>query len=269
MDVARIEGTRPRRPRDEEGHPCLHRVRRRGGGAAAADEAPAEPEAAASSRGRDTAARTGRAHGAAEPQPGETIEPMTAMRKGIAEHMRRSLDTSAHVTTTFEVDMSKVVAIREKLKKEYAEKHGVKLTYLPFIARATVDAIGKWPWMNAELRGDSIVVKSYVNLGHRRRARGRQGPDRPGRQERGGEEPARAGAGDHRRRRPGAHEEAHAGRRPGRHVHDHEPGRVRRHPRDADHQPAPGRHPRRRGARRSARSSSRTRPGTTSSPSGR
>jgi pyruvate dehydrogenase E2 component (dihydrolipoamide acetyltransferase) len=101
----------------------------------------------------------------AEPQAGESVEPMTAMRRGIAEHMRRSLDTSAHVTTTFEVDMSKVVAIREKLKKEYAERHGVKLTYLPFIARATIDAIGNWPWMNAELRGESIVVKSYVNLG--------------------------------------------------------------------------------------------------------
>jgi pyruvate dehydrogenase E2 component (dihydrolipoamide acetyltransferase) len=96
---------------------------------------------------------------------GETVEPMTAMRKGIAEHMRRSLDTSAHVTTTFEVDLSKVVSIREKLKKEYADRHGVKLTYLAFIARATVDAISKWPWMNAELRGESIVVKSYVNLG--------------------------------------------------------------------------------------------------------
>ncbi|MDQ4081960.1 MAG: 2-oxo acid dehydrogenase subunit E2, partial [Actinomycetota bacterium] len=101
----------------------------------------------------------------AEPLPGETIEPMTPMRKGIAEHMRRSLDTSAHVTTTFEVDMSKVVAIREKLKGDYQEKHGVKLTYLSLIARATVAAIGKWPWMNAEVRGDSIVVKSYVNLG--------------------------------------------------------------------------------------------------------
>jgi 2-oxoglutarate dehydrogenase E2 component (dihydrolipoamide succinyltransferase) len=96
---------------------------------------------------------------------GETVEPMSAMRKGIAEHMRRSLDTSAHVTTTFEVDLSRVVAIREKLKKEYAERHGVKLTYLAFIARATLDAISKWPWMNAELRGESIVVKSYVNLG--------------------------------------------------------------------------------------------------------
>jgi pyruvate dehydrogenase E2 component (dihydrolipoamide acetyltransferase) len=100
-----------------------------------------------------------------EPRTGETVEPMTPMRKGIAEHMRRSLDTSAHVTTTFEIDMSKVVAIRENLKREYTERHGVRLTYLPLIARATVDAIGDWPWMNAEVRGDSIVTKSYVNLG--------------------------------------------------------------------------------------------------------
>jgi pyruvate dehydrogenase E2 component (dihydrolipoamide acetyltransferase) len=117
--------------------------------------APAAPEAPPSAPG-PTAAPAG---------AGETVEPMSAMRKGIAEHMRRSLDTSAHVTTTFEVDLSKVVAIREKLKKEYAERHGVKLTYLAFIARATLDAISKWPWMNAELRGESIVVKSYVNLG--------------------------------------------------------------------------------------------------------
>jgi pyruvate dehydrogenase E2 component (dihydrolipoamide acetyltransferase) len=96
---------------------------------------------------------------------GETVEPMSAMRKGIAEHMRRSLDTSAHVTTTFEIDLAKVVGIREQLKKEYAERHGVKLTYLAFISRATIDAISKWPWMNAELRGESIVVKSYINLG--------------------------------------------------------------------------------------------------------
>jgi 2-oxoglutarate dehydrogenase E2 component (dihydrolipoamide succinyltransferase) len=102
---------------------------------------------------------------AGEPAPGESFEPMTAMRKGIAEHMRRSLDTSAHVTTTFEVDLSKVVAIRQKLKREYEERHGVKLTYLAFIARATLDAIAKWPWMNAEIRGESIVTKSYVNLG--------------------------------------------------------------------------------------------------------
>ena len=96
---------------------------------------------------------------------GEVFERMSVMRKAIAEHMVRSIQTSAHVTTIFEIDMSRVVAIREKLKKEYADQHGVKLTFLPFIARAVVDALGTWPRMNAEIRGDQIVTKSFVNLG--------------------------------------------------------------------------------------------------------
>ena len=70
---------------------------------------------------------------------------MTAMRKGIAEHMRRSLDTSAHVTSAIEVDMSKVVAIRQKLKKEYEAAYGVNPTYLSFIARATVETLREYP----------------------------------------------------------------------------------------------------------------------------
>ena len=90
---------------------------------------------------------------------------MTAMRRGIAEHMRRSLDTSAHVTTVFEVDMSKVVAVRKKLKPEYEQSYGVNPTYLAFIARATVETIKNWPWVNGEIRGDKIVTKSFVNLG--------------------------------------------------------------------------------------------------------
>ncbi len=98
-------------------------------------------------------------------EAGETFEPMTPMRKGIAEHMRRSLDTSAHVTTVFEVDMSKVVSIRTGLKGEYEERHGVKLTLLAFVARAAVEALSRWPWLNSEIRGDQIVVRSYVNLG--------------------------------------------------------------------------------------------------------
>ena len=136
--------------------------------APAAPSAPPEPQPAAPAAPRFEARPSPAAAPAAakvEPLPGETVEPMTPMRRGIADHMRRSLDTSAHVTTTFEVDMSKVVAIREKLKREYQERYEVRLTYLPLIARATIDAIGKWPWMNAEIRGDSIVVKSYVNLG--------------------------------------------------------------------------------------------------------
>jgi pyruvate dehydrogenase E2 component (dihydrolipoamide acetyltransferase) len=102
---------------------------------------------------------------AAEAEPGESVEPMNAMRRGIAEHMRRSLDTAAHVTSAIEVDMSKVVAIREKLKPEYQRAYGVNLTYLAFVARATVDTLRDWPWVNAELRGESIVTRNYVNLG--------------------------------------------------------------------------------------------------------
>jgi pyruvate dehydrogenase E2 component (dihydrolipoamide acetyltransferase) len=101
----------------------------------------------------------------APPQPGESFEPMTAMRKGIAEHMRRSLDTSAHVTSAIEVDMSKVVAIREKLKKEYQQSYGVNPTYLIFVARAATETLRDYPWINGEIRGDQIVTRGYVNLG--------------------------------------------------------------------------------------------------------
>jgi 2-oxoglutarate dehydrogenase E2 component (dihydrolipoamide succinyltransferase) len=101
----------------------------------------------------------------AEVQPGEEVEPVTAMRRGIAEHMRRSLDTAAHVTSAIEVDMSRVVAAREQLKKEYQASYGVNPTYLAFIARATVDVLRKYPYVNAELRGDAIIKRNFVNLG--------------------------------------------------------------------------------------------------------
>ena len=61
--------------------------------------------------------------------------------------------------------MSRVVAIREKLKPEYQNTYGVNPTYLAFIARATIEAIRNWPWVNGELRGEQIVVKQFVNLG--------------------------------------------------------------------------------------------------------
>ena len=90
---------------------------------------------------------------------------MTAMRKGIAEHMRRSLDTSAHVTSAIEVDMTRLVEIREKLKGEYQKAYGVNPTYLAFVARATVDTLKDYPYVNGEIRGESIVTRNYVNLG--------------------------------------------------------------------------------------------------------
>jgi 2-oxoglutarate dehydrogenase E2 component (dihydrolipoamide succinyltransferase) len=98
-------------------------------------------------------------------EEGETMEAMSAMRRGIAEHMRRSLDTSAHVTSAIEVDMSKVVAIRQKLKKEYQEAYGVNPTFLAFVARAAVETLKDYPYVNGELRGEGIVTRSYVNLG--------------------------------------------------------------------------------------------------------
>src|SRR5829696_5477153 len=100
-----------------------------------------------------------------ELEAGENEEPMTAMRKGIAEHMRRSLDTSAHVTSAIEVDMSRVVDIRNKLKPELQKSYGVNPTYLIFVARAVTETLREYPWINGEIRGDKIITRNFVNLG--------------------------------------------------------------------------------------------------------
>jgi pyruvate dehydrogenase E2 component (dihydrolipoamide acetyltransferase) len=97
--------------------------------------------------------------------PREELYQFSTIRKVIARHMRHSLETAAQVTTVVEVDMSRVVAMRAQHKPAFQERHGVNLTYVPFVARATIDAIARWPWLNAEVRGESAVVKKYVNLG--------------------------------------------------------------------------------------------------------
>ncbi|MFL5959000.1 MAG: dihydrolipoamide acetyltransferase family protein [Gaiellaceae bacterium] len=102
---------------------------------------------------------------AGETLPGETLEPITAMRRGIAEHMRRSLDTAAHVTSAIEVDFSRIVSVRERLKKDYQAAYGVNPTYLAFVAKASVETLRDYPYVNAEMRGESIVTRSFVNLG--------------------------------------------------------------------------------------------------------
>jgi 2-oxoglutarate dehydrogenase E2 component (dihydrolipoamide succinyltransferase) len=135
------------------------------GGQPAQPAAPAQPEAPKAPAAAPSAAPAPVAVSPAAAQVGETFEPMTAMRKGIAEHMRRSLDTSAHVTSSIEVDMSKVAAIRAKLKKEYQQSYGVNPTYLIFVARAATETLREYPWVNGEIRGDQIVTRSYVNLG--------------------------------------------------------------------------------------------------------
>jgi 2-oxoglutarate dehydrogenase E2 component (dihydrolipoamide succinyltransferase) len=138
--------------------------------AAAPAEAPAPPAPAAPAAAPPPTAPTPAAPAPAaqaEPElaPGEQLEPMTAMRRGVMEHMRRSIDTAAHVTSAIEVDFARVVALRQKLKPEFA-KQGVNLTYLGFIARAAVDTIAEYPWINGEIRGQSIVTRPYVHLGN-------------------------------------------------------------------------------------------------------
>jgi len=132
--------------------------------AAAPAEAPAPAAPPPVAPPRPAAPPTPPEEGEIDLLPGEALEPMTAMRRGVMEHMRRSLDTSAHVTSAIEVDMSRVVALRQKLKPELLAQ-GVNLTYLGFISRATVDTLRDYPWVNGEIRGQSIVTRQLVNLG--------------------------------------------------------------------------------------------------------
>jgi 2-oxoglutarate dehydrogenase E2 component (dihydrolipoamide succinyltransferase) len=100
-------------------------------------------------------------------QPGERVEvvPMSPIRKKTAEHMVLSKRISAHVTTVFEVDLTRVDQLRKAHGPAYLERSGVKLTYLPFILKATVDALKAFPVLNSSVEGDNIVYKKEINLG--------------------------------------------------------------------------------------------------------
>jgi pyruvate/2-oxoglutarate dehydrogenase complex dihydrolipoamide acyltransferase (E2) component len=91
-------------------------------------------------------------------------EPMSPMRKSIADHMVRSVQTAAHCTTIVEVDFSAVAKRRAELKPSYREK-GVPLTYLAFVAQAVVESLGQFPALNSSVDGDEIVRHPDVNLG--------------------------------------------------------------------------------------------------------
>jgi 2-oxoglutarate dehydrogenase E2 component (dihydrolipoamide succinyltransferase) len=133
--------------------------------AAAQPEAPAPPAPPAKEPAPPAKPPAPAPVAAGETLPGEIVEPITAMRRGIAEHMRRSLDTSAHVTSAIEIDFSRIVAVRERLKKEYQAAYGINPTYLAFVAKASVETLRDYPYVNAEMRGDSIVTRNFVNLG--------------------------------------------------------------------------------------------------------
>lgn len=93
------------------------------------------------------------------------IVPMSIMRQKIAEHMIDSRRTSAHVTSFFEFDMTRVAEIRARNKERFLEDSGVKLTYMPFIISALIAGVKEWPIVNASVWGDKIVLKKDVNVG--------------------------------------------------------------------------------------------------------
>ena len=95
----------------------------------------------------------------------ETRERMTTRRRRIAEHLLESQHATAHLTTFNEVDMSAVSAVRDRLRERIEKAHGVKLTYMPFFAKAAALALKAYPAVNAQIDGDSIIYKHYVNLG--------------------------------------------------------------------------------------------------------
>jgi 2-oxoglutarate dehydrogenase E2 component (dihydrolipoamide succinyltransferase) len=93
------------------------------------------------------------------------IEPMSTMRIKIAEHMVLSKRTSPHVTTVHRVDMTKVARLREKYKEQFRSNYGFSLTYLPFIARASVTALRQFPLLNASIDGNNIVYHNEIHIG--------------------------------------------------------------------------------------------------------
>jgi 2-oxoglutarate dehydrogenase E2 component (dihydrolipoamide succinyltransferase) len=98
------------------------------------------------------------------PIPGEIV-PMTAMRKVIAARMVESKHTSAHVHTVFEVDMTRIAQLREREKAGFEMRTGSRLTFMPFFARAAVDALKQFPIVNASIEGENIHYHREIHLG--------------------------------------------------------------------------------------------------------
>ena len=95
----------------------------------------------------------------------EEAVPMSPMRVRIAERLKEAQNTAALLTTFNEIDMSRVVALREELKDAFQERFGVKLGFMSFFVKATIDALMQFPQVNAEIRDKEIVYRSYYDMG--------------------------------------------------------------------------------------------------------
>jgi 2-oxoisovalerate dehydrogenase E2 component (dihydrolipoyl transacylase) len=151
----------------------LEYVQRRDAGQAArpsAVTAPATPPAtsptpAPQPASEQSPAGTPSAQASFTPGDGDTVVPLTQVRKAIAEHMVRSRQTSPHAYVMVEVDMSAVSAVRDRERGAFEQRHGVKLTFLPFVARAVIEALQRHPTLNASWSDAGVVMKRSINLG--------------------------------------------------------------------------------------------------------
>jgi 2-oxoisovalerate dehydrogenase E2 component (dihydrolipoyl transacylase) len=126
----------------------------------AALETDSAPPAAKPAAPAPSAPRPARVDGARE----EVVK-LGSMRKAIAEHMVRSLATSPHAWTLQEVDVTNLVRYRETEKEGFRGRHGVPLTYLPFVVQIVCDAIKEFPWLNSTWSDEGVVLKHYINMG--------------------------------------------------------------------------------------------------------
>jgi 2-oxoglutarate dehydrogenase E2 component (dihydrolipoamide succinyltransferase) len=137
--------------------------------APAAPATPAVPVAAPAAPSKSAAAKPAAPKApAASPRAAgerETREKMTTRRKRIAENLVASQANTAHLTTFNEIDMTAVSDVRTRMKERVEKEHGVKLSFMPFFAKATALALKAYPLVNAQIDGDEIVYKHYVNLG--------------------------------------------------------------------------------------------------------
>jgi 2-oxoisovalerate dehydrogenase E2 component (dihydrolipoyl transacylase) len=95
----------------------------------------------------------------------EQLVKLSAMRRSIAEHMTRSLATSPHAWTMQEVDVTELVRYREAEKEGFQQRHGVSLTYLPFVIQVVCDALREFPYLNSTWTADGILLKRHINVG--------------------------------------------------------------------------------------------------------
>ncbi|MEN9791888.1 MAG: hypothetical protein RLZZ63_1546 [Gemmatimonadota bacterium] len=97
--------------------------------------------------------------------PGDQVEPMSKIRRLTADHMRQAKQVAAHVTSFFEIDLTRVARMRTQMKAEFEAETGQKLTFLPFIIRATVECLRRHPVMNATVSGTDVILRKRYNIG--------------------------------------------------------------------------------------------------------